>query len=115
MDAKIKLRLSCIKLYKQLEHAGKVCEHYGISRFTLRKWYKRYEVLGKNGLCDISSKPKNFPFQKRSEVDENLILDLFRKSLVRKGVKETLHLEPQRTLIPLRIRVPHHCSNHQQK
>ncbi|MDR0774736.1 MAG: helix-turn-helix domain-containing protein, partial [Rickettsia sp.] len=42
MDAKIKLRLSWIKLYKQLEHAGKVCEHYGISRFTLRKWYKRY-------------------------------------------------------------------------
>ncbi|WP_410520638.1 hypothetical protein [Candidatus Tisiphia endosymbiont of Piscicola geometra] len=47
-----------------------------MSRFTLRKWYKRYEVLGKNGLCDISSKPKNFPFQKRSEVDENLILKL---------------------------------------
>ncbi|MDR0330045.1 MAG: helix-turn-helix domain-containing protein [Rickettsia sp.] len=74
MDAKIKLRLSWIKLYKQLEHAGKVCEHYGISRFTLRKWYKRYEVLGKNGLCDISIKPKNFPFQKRSEVDEKKCL-----------------------------------------
>lgn len=27
-------------------------------------------------MCDISSKPKNFPFQKRSEVDENLILKL---------------------------------------
>ncbi len=34
------------------------------------------KIYSLNGLCDISSRPKNFPFQKRSEVDENLILDL---------------------------------------
>jgi hypothetical protein len=43
------------------------------------------------------------------------VLDFFQNSLMCKGVKETLHLDPQRTLIPLRIRVPHHCPNHQQK
>jgi transposase InsO family protein len=76
MDSKVQLRLSWIKLYKQLNHAGKVCEHYGISRFTLRKWYKRYNLLGEEGLYDLSSIPKNFPLQKRNEIDENLIIDL---------------------------------------
>lgn len=76
MDSKVQLRLNWIKLYKQLNHAGKVCTHYGISRFTLRKWYKRYDLLGEVGLYDISSTPKTFPLQKRSETDEKLILNL---------------------------------------
>ncbi|MCJ7454524.1 MAG: helix-turn-helix domain-containing protein [Wolbachia endosymbiont of Homalodisca vitripennis] len=42
-------------------------EHYGISRFTLRKWYKRYEELGEKGLVDLSSKPKTSPLQKINE------------------------------------------------
>ncbi|WP_341794162.1 MULTISPECIES: helix-turn-helix domain-containing protein [unclassified Rickettsia] len=43
-----------MKLYKQLNHAGNVCTHYGISRFTLRKWYKRYELLNAEGrFCRI--------------------------------------------------------------
>lgn len=76
MKSKVQLRLNWIKLYKQLNHAGKVCEHYGISRFTLRKWYKRYELLNEEGLHDLSSKPKNFPLQKRNDIEENLIIDL---------------------------------------
>jgi hypothetical protein len=76
MDSKAQLHLNWIKLYKQLNHAGKVCEHYGISRFTLRKRYKRYELLGEAGLYDLSSIPKNFPLQKRNEIDENLIINL---------------------------------------
>lgn len=65
MESKVQLRLDWIKLYKQLNHAGKVCTHYGISRFTLRKWYKRYKLLGEEGLYDISSTPKTFPTQKK--------------------------------------------------
>ncbi|XGA08005.1 MAG: IS481 family transposase [Wolbachia endosymbiont of Xenopsylla cheopis] len=76
MDSRVKLRLSWIKLYKELDHAGKVCQHYGISRFTLRKWYKRYEELGEKGLVDLSSKPKTSPLQKINESDEQLILHL---------------------------------------
>ncbi|KJV79812.1 transposase family protein [Rickettsia hoogstraalii str. RCCE3] len=49
MDSKIKIRLSWVKLYQESGNAGKVCSHYGISRFTLRKWYKRYELLGVEG------------------------------------------------------------------
>jgi transposase InsO family protein len=79
MDSKIKLRLNWIKLYKQIGNAGQTCQHYGISRFTLRKWYKRYEELGEQGLSDFSSKPINSPLQKRDETNERLVLDL-RKS-----------------------------------
>jgi len=79
MDSKIKLRLRWIELYKQIGNAGKVCQHYGISRFTLRKWYKRYEELGEQGLSNFSSKPTNSPLQKRNGVNEQIILDL-RKS-----------------------------------
>lgn len=49
MDSRIKIRLSWVKLYQESGNAGKVCSHYGISRFTLRKWYKRYELLGVEG------------------------------------------------------------------
>ncbi|WP_341750060.1 helix-turn-helix domain-containing protein [Candidatus Tisiphia endosymbiont of Sialis lutaria] len=50
--------------------------HYGISRFTLRKWYKRYELLGEKGLYDISNIPKAFSLQKRSKTNEKLIINL---------------------------------------
>nr|WP_225247265.1 MULTISPECIES: helix-turn-helix domain-containing protein [Wolbachia] len=43
MDSKVKLRLNWVNLYKKLGHAGRVCQHYNISRFTLRKWCKRYK------------------------------------------------------------------------
>ena len=76
MDSKVQLRLGWIELYKQSNHAEKVCTHYGISRFTLRKWYKRYELLGEKGLYDISIIPKAFPLQKRSETNEKLIINL---------------------------------------
>ena len=55
MNNDIELKLSWIRLYQKLNHAGKVCDHFGISRFTLRKWLKRYaEIfirLSKNMIC----------------------------------------------------------------
>ncbi len=44
MGSKVQLRLNWVKLYKQLNHAGKVCEYYGISRLTLRKCAMNYWV-----------------------------------------------------------------------
>lgn len=76
MDAKVKLRLNWMNLYKTLGHAGKVCQHYNISRFTLRKWFKRYEAFGQAGLVNLSSKPKTSPTQKINVLSEQLILDL---------------------------------------
>ncbi|KJV76900.1 transposase family protein [Rickettsia hoogstraalii str. RCCE3] len=76
MDSKIKIRLSWVKLYQESGNAGKVCSHYGISRFTLRKWYKRYELLGVEGLHSLSRKPHTFPFQKLNDISEQQILVL---------------------------------------
>lgn len=76
MGTSIKLRLNWIKLYEQLGHAGQVCDHYGISRFTLRKWWRRYKQFGEDGLNDIGRKPKTSPLQKRSEMSDALILSL---------------------------------------
>ncbi|WP_342267852.1 transposase [Candidatus Tisiphia endosymbiont of Empis tessellata] len=44
-----------------------------------------------------------------------LIIDLFRNSLVLRDLKETRNAEPQRTLMYVRIQVPHRRTNHQQK
>lgn len=76
MLSKPEIRFKWIELYQQLGHAGKVCQHYGISRFTLRKWLKRYEEEGKEGLLDCSSRPKNSPLQKRTQEQEQIILTL---------------------------------------
>ncbi|WP_410521322.1 hypothetical protein [Candidatus Tisiphia endosymbiont of Myopa tessellatipennis] len=46
---------------------------------------------------------------------EFLKIDLFRNSLMLRDLKETRNAEPQRTLMYVRIRVPHRRTNHQQK
>ena len=78
---KVQLHLNWIKLYPQLANVGKVCEHYGILRFTLRKPHKRCELLGKEGLYNKKCTQKKFPLQKRSEDDENLIINLRKRNL----------------------------------
>ncbi len=45
----------------------------------------------------------------------NVLLDFFRNSLMLRDLKETRNLDPQRTLMYVRIRVPHRRTNHQQK
>lgn len=76
VDNKVKARLKWISLYQQLGHAGKVCQHYNISYFTLRKWIKRYEEKGPEGLLNLSFRPNKSPSQKRNEINEQLILSL---------------------------------------
>ena len=67
MDTKIKARLGWIKLYLEKQDFGYVCRHCGISRPTLRKWYRRYNAKGIEGLSDISKKPHNSPNKKLRE------------------------------------------------
>jgi transposase-like protein len=76
MDTKIKARLGWIKLYLEKQDFGYVCRHCGISRPTLRKWYRRYNAKGIEGLSDISKKPLNSPNKKLREqlIEEILTL-----------------------------------------
>lgn len=69
-------RLKWVNLYEQIGHAGLVCQRCGISRPTLRKWLKRYEEFGLEGLKDTSRKPKTSPQQKIDEEKVGWILKL---------------------------------------
>ena len=76
MERIIKTRLAWVTLYKETGDAGYVCRRCGVSRPTLRKWVRRYEAYGVDGLCDQSKKPKLSPNCKVTKNHEQLILDL---------------------------------------
>ncbi len=76
MKANVKARLLWVKLYEQTGNAGLVCRRCGISRPTLRKWYKRHRERGVDGLQDQSRRPHNSPNKKITAQHEKIILDL---------------------------------------
>src|SRR3954468_23283665 len=50
-------RLGWIKLYEEIGNAGVACRRCGISRPTLRKWWRRYQAQGTAGLEEQSRRP----------------------------------------------------------
>ena len=78
MTREIQQRLKWVRLYEQVGDAGLVCRRCGISRPTLRKWWKRYCEQGIKGLESLSKKPLHSPNKKVFENDEELILSLRR-------------------------------------
>ncbi len=76
MNREIKQRLQWVRLYEETEDAGFVCRRCGISRPTLRKWWRRYQSLGIDGLESQSRRPHTSPNTKVGEKEENLILEL---------------------------------------
>lgn len=68
-------RLSWIRLYEQNKDFGLVCHRCGISRPTLRKWWRRYQADGESGLQEKSRRPQKIPPPKVTESSEKLILD----------------------------------------
>jgi transposase InsO family protein len=79
MKPEIKARLRWITLYQKTGDAGLVCRRCGISRPTLRKWLRRYNEAGIDGLHEKSKKPHRSPNKKVTEEHETLILDLRKK------------------------------------
>ena len=84
MDART--RLGWVRLYEQLGDAGKVCRRCGISRPTLRKWWRRYQADGVAGLKDESRRPRHLAKQKVFADQEALVLDLRRSRHL--GIKQ---------------------------
>lgn len=76
MKQQIKARLTWVNLYLETKDAGYVCRKCGISRPTLRKWYRRYLETGIDGLNDQSKKPHLSPNQKLNSEVIKLILEL---------------------------------------
>jgi transposase-like protein len=83
VEHRVKVRLAWIKLYKKPGNAGEVCKQYGISRLTLRKWFRRYEAEGEKGLIAVSSRPTNSPLRKRKDTDEQLHLAIKKRKEIR--------------------------------
>ncbi len=76
MDKQIKARTGWVNLYLETKDAGFVCRKCGISRPTLRKWYRRYLKDGLLGLVDQSKRPHSSPNHKLTAERVNLILHL---------------------------------------
>ena len=91
MDARA--RLGWIRLYEEVGNAGIVCRRCGISRPTLRKWWRRYRAEGVAGLEARSHRPHRSPGRKVFAEQEAPILRLRRER--RLGVK-MLRNEPAR-------------------
>src|SRR5919107_4169343 len=72
-------RLGWIKLYEEVGDAGVVCRRCGISRPTLRKWWRRYRAEGEAGLEMRSRRPHRSPHRKVLEREEALVLSLRRE------------------------------------
>jgi len=67
MNYEEKQRLGWVKLHEQTQDAGLTCRRYGISRPTLRKWWKRYQAHGKDDLQSQSCCPHASPLTKVGE------------------------------------------------
>jgi len=75
-NTEVRMRLGWVELYEETKDAGYVCRRCGISRPTLRKWYRRYKENGLKGLESQSKKPKHSPRQKIFQEQETWILAL---------------------------------------
>ena len=82
----IKARLAWVELYAKTGDAGLVCRRCGISRPTLRKWWRRYQADSEAGLVEHSRRPHRLAAQKVFADQEALILSLHRER--RLGVKQ---------------------------
>ena len=82
----VKTRLGWVRLYEQLGDFGLVCRRCGILRPTLRKWWRRYQAHGVNGLNEESRRPHHLAKRKILADQEALILDLRRSR--RFGIKQ---------------------------
>ncbi len=92
MNREIKQRLQWVRLYEETKDAGFVCRRCGISRPTLRKWW-RYQSLGIDGLESHSRRPHSSPNTKVGKKEEKLILEL----------RHLRNLEPRRLQSELRL------------
>jgi transposase-like protein len=90
MQTEIKRRLAWIKLYEQTGDAGLVCRKCGISRPTLRLWWRCYQEAGQEGLASLSRKPHISPAQKVQEEQEQWIAQLRQRRIGARRIQNEL-------------------------
>lgn len=87
----LRARLTWVKHYAQSQDAGLTCRRCGISRPTLRKWWRRYQQSGEAGLASRSRRRHVPPELKVQPADTAFILALRkRRKLGPKGIQSEL-------------------------
>ena len=72
----VRRRRIWIQLYAETKDAGLVCRRCGITRPTLRLWWRRFEAQGDAGLISRSRRPHHSPCRALVQERINLILAL---------------------------------------
>jgi transposase InsO family protein len=78
-EAVLRARRAWVRHYEQTRDAGLTCRRCGISRPTLRKWWRRFQEQGEEGLLSRSRRRKTLPEAKVTPSQEQIILELRRK------------------------------------
>lgn len=85
-------RLIWVRTYERTGDAGLTCRRCGVSRLTLRKWWRRYQAEGLNGLTDRSRRPLRSNGKRVHDAEEQRILTLRRsRRLGIKRLRKELH------------------------
>jgi transposase-like protein len=90
MDHQKQSRLLWVKMYLDIQDAELVCRRCGISRTTLRKWLKRYNELGEEGLTGVSRSPHCSPNTKIIDETIELIKTLRARNLGARRIQSEL-------------------------
>lgn len=86
----IKARLEWVKLYEATKNAGFVCRRCGISRPTLRKWWRRFVKSGEAGLKELSRRPHFLPNRKIPDKEIGWISELRKRRLGSRQIQNEL-------------------------
>lgn len=78
MGGSAKRRLAWVRMYMETRDAGLTCRRCGISRPTLRKWIRRFQTNGEEGLASRSTRPFRSPAQRIDATAREAILGLRR-------------------------------------
>lgn len=76
MDDEMRRRFRWVRLYQETGDAGQACRRCGISPPTLRKWVRRFDENGEDGLKSRSRCPAQSPNRRIFAPERALILDL---------------------------------------
>jgi transposase InsO family protein len=90
MDAEIRKRLRWVELFLRLGNYSVVCLKCGISRPTLRKWVRRYQEQGLQGLCSASRRPRSSPRVKILDDHRTWIRELRKRRLGSRRIQNEL-------------------------
>ena len=87
----LKARLRWVKHYEHSQNAALSCRRCGISKATLLKWWRRYQLQGEVGLRSQSRRPHKLRERKVTPEHEILVLDMRRRRhLGPKGLQREL-------------------------